>query len=509
MSSERLDIHNCRWEEFLKAVINFETRLNHRALRSPGGQVIFLYPFIQLAEMRIPFSTTHVQGFNEMRQILTNLKVEDLCLTRHGWENRGISINRSDNGRTTKQSQYVNMQGLSIDVDDIRLTRIGQALNVFPPEQIMHANQILWEGLDRYFTFATPQSNPNYRDFMGSALTTFQYIKILLQRCLEWNQSRIYVQLDDLLVSDLSDWENYCYFKKDLGLFVSAVERASGVAYGEADQVIANKLITLQAAAIKRDEAIYPHGLVQTILDATRLILMGEPLQLSAVLARTEYIYQKGPHMKSGQYNYPITLRDLNEDILTEAQRVALAEEYRRNQFATNFAYRADNDEMNRCPYEKQYRLYRQYNSGLNRNLQFAAIARSHQEYSPGWEYSPDSETQPQADQDVVNSDQDSAEESEEESETSTESHGGSELSDARTETVVPRSIDAVVNVRHASVFSPSAPSTTSIRHKGVFSSSTQGSTSKKISASPIKKQRRKYDPTTLAHMSRRDVGDM
>ena len=68
--------------------------------------------------------------------------------------------------------------------------------------------------------------------------------------------------------------------------------------------------------------------MVQTILDATRLILMGEPLQLSAVLARTEYIYQKGPHMKSGQYNYPITLRDLNEDILTEAQRVALAEEY-------------------------------------------------------------------------------------------------------------------------------------------------------------------------------------
>ena len=28
--------------------------------------------------------TKHVQGFNEMRQILTNLKEEDLCLTRHG-----------------------------------------------------------------------------------------------------------------------------------------------------------------------------------------------------------------------------------------------------------------------------------------------------------------------------------------------------------------------------------------------------------------------------------------
>ena len=93
--------------------------------------------------------------------------------------------------RTTKQSQYVNMQGLSIDVEDTRLTRIGPALNIFPPEQIMHANQILWEGLDRNFAFAIPQSNPNYRDCMDSALTTYQYIKIILQRCLEWKQSRI------------------------------------------------------------------------------------------------------------------------------------------------------------------------------------------------------------------------------------------------------------------------------------------------------------------------------
>ena len=89
-----------------------------------------------------------------------------------------------------------------------------------------------------------------------------------------------------------------------------------------------------QSSETKTHEVFeYPHGLVQTILDATRLLLIGEPLQLSAVLACTEYIYQKGSLMKSGQYNYPITLRDVNEDILTEAQRVALAEEYRRNQF--------------------------------------------------------------------------------------------------------------------------------------------------------------------------------
>ena len=89
-----------------KAVINFESRLDHRALKSQGGQLIYLHPFLQLAEMKVPFSTTSVQGFNEMNQILTNLKVEDLCLTRQGWENGGISINGSDNGRTTKQSQY-------------------------------------------------------------------------------------------------------------------------------------------------------------------------------------------------------------------------------------------------------------------------------------------------------------------------------------------------------------------------------------------------------------------
>ena len=145
---------------------------------------------------------------------------------------------------------------------------------------------------------------------------------------------------------------------------------------------------------------------------------------------------------------------------------------------------------------------------GLNRNLQFAATARSHQEYSPGWEYSPSLETQLQVDQDDVNSDQDSAVESGVESETSTESQGGSALSDARTESVYLRPIDAVVNDRHASVFSPSAPSMTTIQQKGVFSSSTQGSTSKKISAFPIKEHCSKYDPT-LAPKSQRDVGNM
>ena len=155
--------------------------------------------------MRIPFSTTHVQGFNEMKDILTNLKVEDLCLTRQGWENRGILVNESDSARTTKLSKYVNVQGLRIDVEDIQFTRIGLALNVFPPEQIMHASQILWEGLDRYFAFATSQSNPNYRDYMGSALTTFQHIEIIHQMRLEWNKTSIYVQLDELLGSDLSE----------------------------------------------------------------------------------------------------------------------------------------------------------------------------------------------------------------------------------------------------------------------------------------------------------------
>ena len=59
------------------------------------------------------------------------------------------------------------------------------------------------------------------------------------------------------------------------------------------------------------------------------------------------------------QYNFPLTLCDVIEDILTEAQRVALAEERRQNQFATNFAYRPETDEVTRCPHEKQFRLYR------------------------------------------------------------------------------------------------------------------------------------------------------
>ena len=100
---------------------------------------------------------------------------------------------------------------------------------------------------------------------------------------------------------------------------------------------------------------LYPHGLVQTILNATRLLLMGEPLSFSATQSRIEYVFKKGPLMKMAQYNFPLTLCDVNEDILTEAQRVALAEERRRNQFATVFAYRPDNDEVVRCPCKNQF----------------------------------------------------------------------------------------------------------------------------------------------------------
>ena len=179
------------------------------------------------------------------------------------------------------------------------VTRIGLALNVFPPEQIMHANHVLWEGLDRNFEFALPQSDPKYCDYMGSARTTWQSIKIILQRCLEWNKTRIYVQLDDRLGSDLSDWQNYSYFKKDLGLFISALKWASGVAYGEADQGIADTLITFQACTIRRGDVVdYPHGLVQTILNVPRLLLMGEHLSSPETKSRIDFVFKKGPLMK-------------------------------------------------------------------------------------------------------------------------------------------------------------------------------------------------------------------
>ena len=71
-----------------------------------------------------------------MKMILSNLK-----------------INETDSARTTKLSPYVNMQGLSIDVEDVRLARIVLSLNVSPPEQIVHANKKLWQGLDHNFEF--------------------------------------------------------------------------------------------------------------------------------------------------------------------------------------------------------------------------------------------------------------------------------------------------------------------------------------------------------------------
>jgi hypothetical protein len=57
------------------------------------------------------------------------------------------------------------------------------------------------------------------------------------------------------------------------------------------------------------------------------------------IMSRFEQVHNQGPLIKIGHYNYPITLTDVNSNILDEATRAAQAAKLQQAQYTTKFAY--------------------------------------------------------------------------------------------------------------------------------------------------------------------------
>ncbi len=290
-----------------------------------------------MCEGRIPFSTTNQStGYIELKDILTGLKVEDICLNKQDWRALGSLINESEYADAPDSSEYFNMQGMKIDVQSEGYKCMVEFLKTFPPEQMRMVNEYVWEQIHEEIV----QIQARNRDHFGSSMTVYQFIKICLQICLGQNKPGIMAELDILSRANIGTWEGYSYFKEDLALYLSAFERAKGLGYGKADQVFVKKLVTNQSAIICNKKFDYPYGLNNIIHGAFRDILWGSALSLQDVLARIEYVYKQGPLMNTGHCNYPSTLSDVNSNILGEADRAARAAEMQGAQYRTNFAYR-------------------------------------------------------------------------------------------------------------------------------------------------------------------------
>ncbi len=86
MPSDPLDINDCRYEVFFQKAVEMDQHLRSHGLQSSSGKVFTLAPVLRLCEGGIPFSTTNPSpGCMELKDILTRLNVEDICLTKQDW----------------------------------------------------------------------------------------------------------------------------------------------------------------------------------------------------------------------------------------------------------------------------------------------------------------------------------------------------------------------------------------------------------------------------------------
>ncbi len=134
MPSDRLDINKCRYEVFFQKVVEKDQHHHSHGLQSSNGKVFTLAPVLQLCEGRIPFSTTKPSpGYMELKDILTRLKVEDICLNKQDWRALGLLINESEYADAPDSSKYFNMQGMKINVELESTKCMVEFMKTFPP----------------------------------------------------------------------------------------------------------------------------------------------------------------------------------------------------------------------------------------------------------------------------------------------------------------------------------------------------------------------------------------
>ncbi len=78
----------------------------------------------------------------ELKDILTHLKVEDICLNKQDWRALGLLINESEYADAQDSSEFFNMQELKINVESKSkgYKCMVELLTPFPPEQMMMVN---------------------------------------------------------------------------------------------------------------------------------------------------------------------------------------------------------------------------------------------------------------------------------------------------------------------------------------------------------------------------------
>jgi hypothetical protein len=122
-----------------------------------------------------------------MKDILTRLRVEDICLEKIDWREFRLLINESEYADDPDTSEYFNMQGMKVDVESKGYKYVVDFLESFPLEQMMMVKEYVWEQIHENFE----EVHAKHCGHIGSAMTVNCFIKICLQKCLRQNKPSI------------------------------------------------------------------------------------------------------------------------------------------------------------------------------------------------------------------------------------------------------------------------------------------------------------------------------
>jgi hypothetical protein len=154
------------------------------------------------------------------------------------------------------------MQGMEIDEIGSGIKCAVKYLSMFPPELVAPVNHLIWSKLRQYFE--TGLTNID-EDHVGSDLLMLQKQKIHLQKFIESSSEVISDLLDLLDCSIGTPWE-YNEIKKELAIWLTLHERASGILFASIDQQLCDEWVQRQMVMVNKNPSVYPHGLRETII---------------------------------------------------------------------------------------------------------------------------------------------------------------------------------------------------------------------------------------------------
>jgi len=240
---------------------------------------------------------------------------------------------------------------------------------MFPSELVAQVNRLIWSKLRQYFVLGPTSLN---EDHVGSGPWMYQKTKIQIQKFIESSSEVISDNLMKSLDRSIGTLWEYNDTKKELAIWITLQERASGIPYASIDQQLCDEWVLRQMAWVNMKPSPYPRELRDTFIAAERRLLQNRGMPFSELRHHIEYVFKEGPLCKPSLFT---SLRNVPDDRLAEEIRLSRMDYEIQQGYQYNLAYRKSRDPPDEAT--TFWERMRHYNLLLQNKSRSIAGARS------------------------------------------------------------------------------------------------------------------------------------